>query len=120
MQTSENPKLNVMHALPRDHHSATRILAFLHVHMHACVYFWFSINGLHLGMRSRQGQSSMAGHQGVLPCPVHVVQNLRNLENKIQQSLRISKYFPENRSVVRRSSPEQPHRNCLFLDMCWA
>lgn len=41
MQTSENPKLKVMHTLPRDHHSATRILAFLHVHMHACVYFLF-------------------------------------------------------------------------------
>lgn len=71
MQTSENPRLKVMHALPRDHHGATRILAFLYVHMHACVYFCFSINGLHLGMRSRQGQGSMAGHQGVLPCPVH-------------------------------------------------
>lgn len=119
MQTSENPKLKVMHALPRDHHSATCILAFLHVHMHACVYFCFSISGLHLGMRSRQGQGSMAGHRGVHPALSTVVQHLRNLENKIQQGLKISKYFPENRSVVRRSSPEQPHRDGLFLDMCW-
>lgn len=71
MQTGENPKLKVMHALPRDHHSATHILAFLHIHMHASVHFCFLINGLYLGMRSRQGQGSMAGHQGVLPCTVH-------------------------------------------------
>lgn len=38
--------------------------------MHTCMLvFIFVFN--HLGMRSTQGQGSMAEHGGVPPCPVH-------------------------------------------------
>lgn len=68
MQMSENPKLKAMHAPPRDHHSATYILGFLHAHMHACVYFCFQS----LGDEKHAGPGQYGGTRRgpALSCPL--------------------------------------------------